>query len=93
MGGFTILWWVLPYIDLNQPQVHMCPPILNPSHLPPHPVPVGCPRALALSVHCPASCSKLDLVIYFTYGNARFSAILSNHPTLTFSHTVQKSVI
>ena len=48
MGGFTILWWVLPYIDLNQPQVHMCPPILNPSHLLPDPLPLDCPRALAL---------------------------------------------
>ena len=28
---FTIMWWVLPYIDLNQPWVYMCPPILNPS--------------------------------------------------------------
>ena len=23
---FTILWLVLPYIDLNPPQVYMCPP-------------------------------------------------------------------
>ena len=22
---FTILWWVLPYIDMNQPWVYMCP--------------------------------------------------------------------
>ena len=21
---FTILWWVLPYIDMNQPRVYMC---------------------------------------------------------------------
>ena len=26
---FTILWWILPYINMNQPRVHMCPPILN----------------------------------------------------------------
>ena len=27
---FTILWWVLLYIDINQPQVYMCPsPISN----------------------------------------------------------------
>ena len=27
---FTILWWLLPHINMNQPQVYMCPPILNP---------------------------------------------------------------
>ena len=49
---FTILWWFLAYIDLNQPRVHM-PPILNTPpplpHLPPHPIPLGYPSALALS--------------------------------------------
>ena len=29
----TILWWFLLYIDVTQPRVHMCPPILTP--LPP----------------------------------------------------------
>ena len=28
---FTILWWFLPYIDMNQPWVYMCLPVLNPS--------------------------------------------------------------
>ena len=33
---FTILWWFLQYINMNQPRVHMCLPILNlPSYLPP----------------------------------------------------------
>ena len=27
---FTVLWWFSLYIDMNQPQVHICPPILNP---------------------------------------------------------------
>ena len=27
---FTISWWFLPYIDMNQPHVYMCLPILNP---------------------------------------------------------------
>ena len=42
----TLLWWFLPFIDMNHPQVYMCLPILNPtstSHL------SGCPRALVLS--------------------------------------------
>ena len=28
---FTVLWWCLPYIDMNQPWVHTCPPIVDPS--------------------------------------------------------------
>ena len=26
---FTILWWFLPYIDMNHPWVYLCPTILN----------------------------------------------------------------
>ena len=44
---FTILWWFLPYINISQPQVYMCPlPFEPPSYLPPHPTPLGCQRAL-----------------------------------------------
>ena len=40
---------VLPYISVNQSQGYICPhhPEL-PSHLPPYPIPLGCPRALTL---------------------------------------------
>ena len=47
----TILGWVLPYIDMNQPQVHLYPLILKPHPPPSPPIPLGCPRALALSAH------------------------------------------
>ena len=34
---------------MNQPWVYMCPPDPEPlSHLPLHPIPLGCPRAPAL---------------------------------------------
>ena len=46
---FTILWWFLPYIDMNQPRVYMCPHPKPPSHLSPHPIPQGHPYAPALS--------------------------------------------
>ena len=39
------------------------------------------------------SCIELGLAICLTYDNTRFNAILSNHPTLAFSHRVQKSVV
>ena len=40
---------VLPYIDLNPPRVYMCPHPEPRSHLPPHPIPLGQPRAPAPS--------------------------------------------
>ena len=42
---FTILWWFLPYVDMNQPWVYVYPPVPNP---PPRPIPLGCPSATAL---------------------------------------------
>ena len=40
---------VLPYIITDQPQVYMCYPHPEPpSNLPPHPIPLGYPRAWAL---------------------------------------------
>ena len=64
---YTILWWVLPYINMKQPWVYMCPTILNllPPPSPPHP----CGLSQSTSFECPASCIELALVIYFTYGN------------------------
>ena len=53
---FTILWWFLPYINMNQPWVHTCPPHPEtPTNLPPHPISRGGPRAPALSVLLHAS--------------------------------------
>ena len=41
----------------------------SPSHIPPHPIPLGGPRALTSGALLLAS--NLTPVIYFTYGNAR----------------------
>ena len=61
------------------------------SHLPSHPVPLGCPRALTLGALLHAWnlhwSSILHMVIHMSH------AVLSNHPTLAFSHRVQKSVL
>ena len=69
---------------------HVSPDPEPPSHLPPHPIPLGCPRAPALSALLHASnlhwSSILHMVIYI------FNDILSNHPNLAFSHRVQKPV-
>ena len=56
------------------------------SHLPLHPIPLGLPSVRAL-----VSCIPPALVICFTLDNIH--AVLSKHPTLAFSHRVQKSVL
>ena len=44
---FTLLCWFLPYTGVNQPQVDIKSlPLGSPSHLPPHPTPLCCRRAL-----------------------------------------------
>ena len=89
---FIILWWgfchALTWIS------HGCrcvPHPETPSHIPPHPIPLGLPSAPASStclMH-PTWAADLFYIRWFTC----FNAILSNHPTLAFSHSVQKTVL
>ena len=79
---FTILWWFLPYINMNWPQGCMCPPILNsPTSSLPTP---SSGLSQSTSFWCPASYIILLLVIYFTYGNVHVSMLFSqiSHPCL-----------
>ena len=77
---FAILWWFLPYIDLNHPCVHLCPPSWSPQPLSPHHL---SGLSQSTSFEFPASCIKFDLVIYITYGNIRVShSLKSSHPRL-----------
>ena len=85
---FTILWWFLPYTDMNQPWVYMCPPSQIPSHLPSNPIAQGRPSALALSTLSRA----LNLVIYFTLGNIHASMLFSQIIPLLPSLTESKSL-
>ena len=62
---------------------HVSPRPETSSHLPLHPIPLGCPRAPALSAR-PASCIELALIIYFTYGNI--------HVSMLFSHIIPPSL-
>ena len=62
-----------------------------PSHLPPHPIPLGLPGASALStclIH-PTWAGGLFHSWWYTC----FNVIFSEHPTLAFSHRVPKSVL
>ena len=70
---------------------HMSSHPEHPSHLPPHLIPLVCPRAPALSALLHASTlhwsSILHMIIYM------FQCFRSSHPTLASSHCVQKSVL
>ena len=71
----TILWWFLPYIDMNQPWVYMCLPVLNPFAPPSPSHPSGLSQCTGFE--CPVSCIEPGLVICFTYGNIHVSMLFS----------------
>ena len=62
-----------------------------PSLFPPHPIPLGLPSAPALSTCLMHLTWAGDLFHPWYY--TCFDAVLSKHPTLTFSHRVQKSFL
>ena len=81
---------VFPYIKMNLPQVYMCSPSWT--LLPPHTIPLGHSSAPA-----PSWCSIMhwtwtDDAFHIWYYTC-FNAILPNHPTLSLSHRVQKTVL
>ena len=76
---------------MNQPWVYICSPSWIP--LPPTSPSYPSGSSQCSSPEHPVSCIEPGLVIYFIYDYTCFNAILSNHPTLAFSHRVQKSVL
>ena len=82
---------VLPYINMNWPQVYMCPPDPEPiSHFLFPPYPSGLSQSTGFG--CPASCIKLALVIYFIYGNIHASMLFSQIVPPSPSPTESKSL-
>ena len=75
---------MLPYIKMNPPQVYMCSPSWTLLPLPSPYHPSG--SFQCTSPKHPVSCIEPGLV-------SCFNAILSNHPTLSLSHRVQKTVL
>ena len=72
---FIIFWWVLPYIDMNHPQVYMCPPsqISLPPHTPTHPSGLS----QCTSPKHPVSCIEPGLAICFIYDITHVSVLFS----------------
>ena len=82
--GFAIHW------HESAMGIHVFP-ILNllPTPSPSHPS----GSSQCTSPEHPVSCIKPELVICLIYGNIQVSMPFSNHPTLAFSHRVQKFVL
>ena len=73
---------------------NLCTCVPNPEplyHLHPHPIPLGHPSAPAPSILYPASNLDWRFISYRYY--TCLSVILPNHPTLSLSHRVQKTVL
>ena len=87
IGGY-LFYNIVVVFDIHQHEsatgAHVSRQPESPSHLPPHPSPLGCPRTWALSVLLHAWNSHWSSISHDTC----FNAILSYHPTLTFSHIV-----
>ena len=80
---FTILCWLLPYINTTQSSVYMCPLPLGPcSRLPPRPhlTPPGCRRA---PIWAPCVIQQIPGWLCYTRQCVCFHAtLLSSHPLL-----------
>ena len=81
---------VLPFIDMNQPQVYMFPPHPEPLfHLPPCTIPPGHPSAPVPRILYWTWTGNSFLIWYYTW----FHDIPPNHSTLSLSHRIQKTVL
>ena len=87
----TILWWFLPYTDMNHPWVYMCPPQ---SWTPLTPPSISHTSGLSQCTifECPVPCIEFGLVIYFTYGNIHVSMLFSQIIPPAPSSTESKSL-
>ena len=82
---FTEFCCFLSNLNMNQPQAYIYPlPFEPPSHLPPHPTPLGWHRA---PVKFPETYRKFPLTLYFTHGD------VSVHVTFCTSHPLLSIIV
>ena len=67
---------------MNQPQGYMCPPSWIPTHLPPNPIPLGHPRALALNALFHALNLHLSSILHMVIYMFQCYPLKSSHPRL-----------
>ena len=80
---FTVLWWFWPHINMNQPQVYICPLHPEPSsHCPPQPIPLGCPREPTLGALLHASSLHWSSILHVVMYTFQCSSLKSSHPRL-----------
>ena len=72
-----IRWQISIWKDVN-----MCPPSWTPSHLPPHPIPQGCPSAPALSALSHASDLDWRSISHMVIYIFQYYSLKSSHPRL-----------
>ena len=78
---FTILYWFCPLTWIH----HRCTCVPHPeppSHLPPHPIPQGCPSALALSALFHASTLDWSSISHMVIYIFQCYSLQSSHPRL-----------
>ena len=81
--------WFLQNINMNQPKVYICPlPPEPPSHLPPHPAPLGCHRALGLSSLRRTENSHWLSILHIVVCMFQCYSPNSSHPLLPLFHQV-----
>ena len=71
---------VLPYINMNLLRVYMCSQSWNPSHHPPHTIPLGHPSTPALSILYPALNLDWQFISYMILYMFQCHSPKSSHP-------------
>ena len=74
--------WLFCHINMNQPQVYMCPPSWTPLPVLSHPIPLGCPRAPALGALRHASNLHWSSVLHMVMYMFQCYSLKSSHPHL-----------
>ena len=79
---FTILWWFCHTSTWIRHGCTYVPPCWTPSHLPPHPIPLGCPRALALGALLHTSNLRWPSILHMVTYTFQCYSLKSSHSCL-----------